>query len=118
MFRRDSNDFEMIFNFATFFSVWLKIKFKLDAPSHSKPYSRWVICLKANRSYTDATAASEALMDQPVYVNWPHFTEAKVVQIFDASKKVWQSNGITKVTENPPEFHACVEQLKSRYDKR
>lgn len=92
-----------------------EIKLKFDAPSITKPYSRWVICLNANQTYADATAASEALMDQPVYVNWPHYTEAKVVQIFDASKKIWLSNGVTNTSENPPEFHACVEQLKSRY---
>lgn len=57
-------------------------------------------------------------MNQPVYINWPHYTEAKVVQIFDASKKIWQSNGITKVTENPHEFHVCVDQLKARYAKK
>lgn len=81
----------------------------------SKPYSRWMICLSANQSYADAVAASESLMDKPMCVNWPHYAEAKVVQIFDASKKIWISDGVTKTIENPPEFGACVEQLNSRY---
>lgn len=71
--------------------------------------------MKTNQPCADAVAASEALMNRLVYANWPHYTDAKVVQIFDASKKIWQSNDETKIMENPPEFQACVEQLNSRY---
>lgn len=76
-----------------------------------------MICLKANQLHADAITASESLMNQTVYVNWPHYTEAKVVQIFDASKKIWLSDGDTKIMENPAEFSACLEQLTSRYSE-
>lgn len=80
-----------------------------------KPYPRIVITLNADQSADIDTAAKEFL-NQTVYVNWPHFIEAKVIQLFDATKKYNGSSNEDNITLNPPEFSTCVDEINSRFE--
>lgn len=88
---------------------------KLVERSFLKPYPRIVLTLNADQSADIDTAAKEFL-NQTVYVNWPHFIEAKVIQLFDATKKYNGSSNEDNITLNPPEFSTCVDEINSRFE--
>lgn len=69
--------------------------------SLSKPFPRIVISLNAKQQDDDVDAVADEYLNQIVYINWPHFIEAKVIQVFNAKQK-------------KSEFNACVDQLKTR----
>lgn len=80
----------------------------------SKPYPRVAIKLKVDE-VNDIDSFAEKFLKQPVYTNWPHCVEAKVMQIFNATKKFDGSGDDIKITENPDDFSTCVESLNSMY---
>lgn len=79
----------------------------------SKPITRIIISLNVEHQ-NDLDAIATKYLNEIVYVNWPHFMEAKVIQVFDVKKKYDSVGGEVNITENPAEFNACVEQLNKR----
>lgn len=73
-----------------------------------------VITLKAD-PLNNAGAAAEIFLNQAVYANWPHYTEAKVMQIIDAEKLFDGSSEDGKVTENARDFNTLVESLNASW---
>lgn len=80
----------------------------------SKSHPRMVIKLNAPE-LGDIDSIAETFLKQTVYVNWPHCVEAKVMQIFDAAKKLVRSGDEIKTIEKPRDFSSCVESLNSLY---
>lgn len=72
-----------------------------------------VLSLKPDQS-NDIDAIAKEFLNQQVYINWPHFSEAKVVQIFNATKKFEVSNDIIKVTDRSTDFESSVDVLQNR----
>lgn len=62
----------------------------------------------------DIDQVAKIFLNQTVSINWPHCIEAKVVQIFNAIKKIDGYTDDIKISENPQDFAPCVEALKSR----
>lgn len=79
----------------------------------SKPFPRITISLNVEQQ-TELDAVAKKYLNEFVYVNWPHFIEAKVIQVFDAKKKYEIVSGDINITENPAEFNACVDKLNTR----
>lgn len=51
-------------------------------------------------------------LNQVIYAGWPHYTEAKVVQIFDATKHFDGSSGDVKESDDSRDFNNMVESLQ------
>lgn len=79
-----------------------------------KSYPRMVI--KMEPKQLDVDTIAKKFLKKTVYVDWPHCTEAMVVQVFDAKKKYNASGEETQITENPCDFNTCVEGLKAKYE--
>lgn len=64
----------------------------------------------------DVDTVAKKFLNQTVYINWPHLTEAKVIQVFDSTKKFDGSNGENEFTQNTLDFNTCVDVLNSRFE--
>lgn len=71
-----------------------------------------MITLKSKPS-KDIEEVVKLFLNQVVYVNWPHYTEAKVVQIFDATKLFDGSSDNSKRTVDSRDFCTIAENLNS-----
>lgn len=78
-----------------------------------KSYPRMLITLNSE-PIQDLDSMAKQLLNQIVYINWPHFTEAKVVQIFYATKMFDGSSGHVKITKNSIDFNTYIETLNSK----
>lgn len=58
-------------------------------------------------------AIARKFLNQVVYAGWPHYTEAKVVQIFDATKHFDGSSGDVKDSDDPRDFNNMAENLQT-----
>lgn len=80
----------------------------------SKSSQRIIIRLTENQS-NHLEMMAKQLINQVVYVNWPHFSEAKVIQVFDATTKYDGSKGELQKIDSSIEFEAYANQLRARY---
>lgn len=78
--------------------------------SRTNPNPRMMITLNAE-PLGDIDAVAKSFLNQVVYVNWPHNIEAKVVQIFDATKHIDGLSGNIKTTDDPSDFNNFAENL-------
>lgn len=85
-------------------------QYKLVANDLLKTYPRMIITLDNDRP-DDLDVVANDLLNQTVLMQWPHYVEGKVLQVFNGEKRLDATTARIQATDNTSDFQSCVESL-------